>query len=508
MQINSNVGRANRLNDFLNYAMELPFNPGTSFLKMRTAILVLMGSLLVGVPSAKAVDWNAGPLFDTFPLTLETGHRTEAVGPLFYSEHRESDQTTWAVPPLLSHLQDPGTDSEEFDCLYPVLTYDRYGTEYRWQLFQLLNFAGGQNQAEQKARRFNLFPIYFQQRSEATNANYTAVFPFYGHLKNRILRDEIFFAMFPIYSQTRKKDVVTDNYLYPFFHRRHGNGLEGWQFWPFVGHEHKEITTKTNGFGDAQLVPGYDRRFVLWPIYFNQDAGLGTDNVQKQRAVLPLYSTLRSPQRDSTTVAWPFVTHITDREKKYTEWEVPWPLVVFARGEGKRTSRVWPFYSQAQTTNLESAFYMWPVYKYNRVHGDAVDRERTRILFFLYSDIVQKNVQTGRAQHRVDFWPLFTQRRDYDGRSRLQVLSLLEPLLPNSKSIERDYSPVWALWRSEKNPATSASSQSLLWNLYRRDADAKSRKCSLLFGLFQYQSGSEGKKLRLFYIPIVKSKAG
>ncbi|HEY9510201.1 MAG TPA: hypothetical protein VIV82_10100, partial [Verrucomicrobiae bacterium] len=215
----------------------------------------------------------------------------------------------------------------------------------------------------------------------------------------------------------------------------------------------------------------------------------------------------RSPMRDSTTVVWPFFTHITDREKKYTEWELPWPLIVFARGEGKTTSRVWPFFSQAQSTNLESAFYLWPVYKYNRVHGQLVDRDRTRILFFLYSDIQQRNLETGKAQRRIDFWPLFTHRRDYNGSTRLQVLSILEPLVPNSKSIERDYSPLWALWRSEKNPANDARSQSLLWNLYRRDATPDSRKCSLLFGLFQYQSSSDGKRLRLFYIPVVKTKS-
>jgi hypothetical protein len=31
------------------------------------------------------------------------------------------------------------------------------------------------------------------------------------------------------------------------------------------------------------------------------------------------------------------------------------------------------------------------------------------------------------------------------------------------------------------------------------------RKCSLLFGLFQYQFNAEGKKLRLLYIPLVKT---
>jgi len=31
-----------------------------------------------------------------------------------------------------------------------------------------------------------------------------------------------------------------------------------------------------------------------------------------------------------------------------------------------------------------------------------------------------------------------------------------------------------------------------------------SKKCSLLFGFFQYQSDSEMKRIRLFYIPVLK----
>jgi hypothetical protein len=57
------------------------------------------------------------------------------------------------------------------------------------------------------------------------------------------------------------------------------------------------------------------------------------------------------------------------------------------------------------------------------------------------------------------------------------------------------------LWRSEKNAHTQASSQSLLWNLYRRDSSPESKKCSLLFGLFQYQSSPTGTRWRVFYIP-------
>ncbi len=448
---------------------------------------------------------HAGLLFDESDLTLTPGHRTEALGPFFYEQERDTERI-WAVPPLLSSTRDAGVELKELDFLYPVLTYDRYGQQYRWQFFQLLSFAGGPTQTEIARNRFTLFPLYFQQRSSDPSQNYTALFPFYGHLKNRLFRDDIFFVMFPGYSETRKKDVITHNYLYPIFHLRQGDGLRGWQVWPLAGREHKEVTTRTNGFNEVQTIGGQDSLFVLWPLFLEETTGIGTDNPQWQQTSLPAYSLVRSPKRDSTTVLWPFFSRVDDREKKYCEWDLPWPFVVFARGEGKTTSRVWPFYSRAHSPTLESDFYLWPVYKYNRAHLDALDRSRSRILFFLYSDLTDKNSETGATRRRIDLWPLFTHRHEFNGNSRLQLLALLEPFLAGSHKIVRDYSPLWSLWRSESNPRTGASSQSLLWNLYRHEAGPASRRTSLLFGLVQHQANAEGKRLRLFYVSLGKTK--
>jgi hypothetical protein len=92
----------------------------------------------------------------------------------------------------------------------------------------------------------------------------------------------------------------------------------------------------------------------------------------------------------------------------------------------------------------------------------------------------------------------------------LQILAPVEPAVPDNRGIERNWSPLWSIWVSENNPKTGASSQSFLWNLYRHENAPTSKKCSLLFGLFQYQSDAEMKKLRLLYIPIFKthSKTG
>jgi hypothetical protein len=448
--------------------------------------------------------FHLGPLFNQSPLSLDIGQRTEIAGPVFYRQTKDTEKT-WAFPPLFSHDVDPGVESREDDFLYPLLTYEYYGQEYRWQFFELLSFAGGQEPDGNGERRFTIFPIYFQQRSPDASNNYTALVPFYGHINGRLFRDKIFFVMFPIYGQSQKNDIVTDNYLYPFFHLRHGDRLRGWQFWPVVGNEHKDVTTQTNGFGDVETIGGHDNFFALWPFYFKTTYGIGTDNPEKAWGVLPLYLQSRAPLRDATSVGWPFFSWIDERGRKYHEWQGPWPFVIFARGEGKTTSRIWPLFSWSHNKNQESDSYFWPVYTFKHAHTEAYDEQRTRVMFYLFENTKLKNLETGLEKQRLDAWPFFTYHRDFNGNSRLQILSLLEPALPDNSRIERNWSPVWSIWCSENNPKTGAGSRSLLWNLYRHDTSATGKNSSLLFGLFQYQSSAETKRLRLFYIPVFQS---
>ena len=452
--------------------------------------------------AATAEPVHAGFFYDRFPLVLADGERTEAAGPLYYNEQKDGDEQTWAWPPFYSHYTNSAIESYESDFLYPLLTSENYGKEHRWQFVELFSFARSEQPDGPRQNRFTVFPFYFQQRSADTNQDYTAFIPFYGHLKHRLFRDEIYFVMMPCFVETRKRDVVTDNYLLPIFDVRHGDGLKGWQVWPFAGQEHKVITYSTNGFGDVQLIPSHDSAFVLWPFYLKQDAGIGTDDPETFRASIPFYAVTRSPLRDSTSVIWPLFTWVDERGKKYHEWEGPWPFVIFARGEGKNTSRVFPLFSQSATTNMESDSYLWPLYQYHRLHVEALDQRRTRVLFYIYVNVTEKNVQTGKQKERLDMWPFFTWRQEADGKTQLQVLAPIESVLANNRGIERNWSPLWSIWRQEWNPRAGASSQSFLWNLYRREITPGTRKCSLLFGLFQYQSIGEAHKLRLFYLPV------
>lgn len=465
----------------------------------------------------------AGPAYTQFRLTLEPGFRTEAVGPFY------SDQETWEAPagwtvdpagpdrpsavqeavatlalaPFFSRVDRPALDSRSWDILYPLLTYDRYGQEYRLQLGQLISFSGGRYQEGTQTRTFSLMPFYYQRRSTDPALEYTAVWPFYGHLQNRLFRDEIRWVLWPLYVQTRKSDRVTDNYLAPFFHVRHGDGMRGWQFWPLYGQEHKEITTRTNRFGDPVETPGHDARFVLWPFYFCNDAGIGSTNPVRQRVLLPFYSFQLSPAKDTRTFLWPLgPTFLDARSDGYRQVSAPWPLIIFARGPGKTTDRVFPIFSHTRTTNTTSQSALWPLYWHRESRTASLVRNVTRVGAFLYHDSTDRSLiaATNNVRHRTDLWPLFAARQNFDGSTRLQLLAPIESLLGDNPSVARNWAPLWSLWRSENNARTGAASQSLLWNLYRNDRTPDTRRVSVLFGLVQYHRGPDGSGWRWLHL--------
>lgn len=447
-----------------------------------------------------------GPLVQEFGLTLSSGRRLEALGPLYY-EQDIGETSDWAFPPLMSRHVDRGTDSEEFDFLYPLLSYDRFGMEYRLHVFQLLAFSGGANVDGGKRERFQFFPFYLQQRSaDDPTRNYTSVLPFYGTMRNKLFRDRIHFVAFPLYVETQKRDVVTRNYVAPFFHIRTGEQLKGWQLWPLYGQEHKSMLTRTNEFGEAEVVPGHDKHFALWPLYSSAHTGIGSANPERSLLVLPFGAWQRSKNRDSTTYLWPFFSYVNDREKGYEEWGSPWPFVVTSKGKGKTGFRFWPIYGHARNESLDSRTVLWPLWRRTGAKSAAYERARTRGVMMLFSDLKEKNLASNQDRHRVDIWPLFSWRREWDGSQRFQALSLVEPFVPTSKSVERNFSHTWSIFRSESDPKSKRSSRSLLWNLYREEKGPESTKRSFLFGLYQCEGARGDQRHRLFYMRFGKGR--
>ncbi len=457
----------------------------------RVWLLLAMGFATV-LCVAKAASGKAG-----------FGDWDKVFGP-FYAAETESHTSRMTIPVLFSSERDSRLDSREWDVLYPLAGYDRYGKEWRLQFFQLVSFSGGSGQAGD-SKRTTVFPFYFRQVSADPEKNYWALFPFYGTVKGRFLRDEVKAAAFPLYVRTRKKDVVTDNYLAPFFHLRHGENLKGWQLWPLAGWEEKGMTARTNILGEESLVGGHRKLSIAWPFYFRDRTGLGTDRPQYQHVLLPFFSSLQSPGRDSFTAPWPVgltVTH--DRERKYREIGLPWPFIVFARGEGKTASRIWPLFGRASNKALTSNFYAWPIYRYRRLETSHAVEQRTRWFFFLFTEECKTQRRGQASVRRRDLWPLFTCRTTSAGERHFQALAFLEPLFPANETIPRHYSPLWSVWTSRRSAETGESSQSFLWNLYRRDAAKEGVRGAALFGLIRWQRTDSRRSLKILGLNIYR----
>ena len=414
-------------------------------------------------------------------------------------------EDSFAIPILFSRKKGSRPDHGEWDVLYPLMSYDRYGREWRWNFVQIFRMAGGEGRAG-KWKRATVFPFYFWQKSADPEKDYWALLPFYGTVKNRFGRDEVKTAAFPLYVRTRKKDVVTRNYLAPFFHLRRGDRLRGWQLWPLAGWETKGITTKTNILGESLLVGGHKKLTIAWPFYFRDRTGIGAENAKDQRALLPFFSSTRSAGRDSFTAPWPIGLTVTqDREKKYREIGLPWPFVVFARGEGKSASRLWPFFGTASNNKgLRSRFYVWPIYRRRTLETELIVERQTRWGFFLFAEKRKMQKDGGISTRERNLWPLFTWRASDDGGQRLQVLAVLEPFFPANETIERHYSPLWAVWRSSQSPGAKARSQSFLWNLWRREVDEERRRGAVLFGLVRWERTATQRSLKVLGLDVCR----
>lgn len=435
-----------------------------------------------------------GPLFSDVSLTLVPGAGIEAAGPLWATRETDGVHTT-RLSPLWAHETEPQLEREEWDILYPLISYDRFGTEHRLQIAQLLQFNGGTTVEGEVKQRQTLFPFYFRQKSSGGTNDYLAVLPFYGHLQNHLFRDKVRFVAAPLYVESEKRGVTTRNYLFPFFSLRSGGGVSGYQLWPIVGSETKTPTTRTNSLDELEVVPGHRRDFILWPFLLSENADIGGTNPTTNRFAAPFYLRTRSPETDFTW--WFGFSSRTNRVAQFQEWGYPWPILGRARGPGRHSNRFFPIWGRATNASMTSDFVAWPAYSHKLTRAGTLERERTRLLYFGWSDLREEDTASGRAFRRRDLWPLFTWRRDFEGRQQLRILAPVEPVLPANKGIDRLHAPLWSLWRSDFDPTRQRRSQSLLWNLWRRDQVGTTSNTSAFFGLVQTHRTDKGRTWRV-----------
>lgn len=437
---------------------------------------------------------NFAPLFIYSEDEERGGKGIDILGP-FFTYRRDSEEKDVAFRPLFYSKTKPA--QYRLDYLYPMGKYER--TDRRVEsYFRLIYSTDRDLEKEKPEKKERGFLLAFWGETEKGEP-YGGFFPLYGSLKNRFGRDEMNFFLWPIYSDSREGDNKTYTFLWPFFSYSEGTGREGFKFWPLGGYDRKEND--------------YQKTFFLWPFFHFEKRYLYTDDPTEINMVFPLYVSQTSSRRVQRSVLWPFFTHVRDDDDHYTQWDFPWPLVQWGKGDEKEIFRIFPVYGRKYWETYERGYILWPIYWYVHDKGDHYRRTLDRYLLLSKNEtkIWEKE---GKQERRLRVWPFFYWRQETDGSEYLYWPCLI-PV--DYEGYERNWVPLLSLYEYRRNPQ-GASESKFFWGVYvhRQNQVRDLYELSFLFtlyttedllyfsilkGLVEYLADGGKRALRLAYSP-------
>ncbi|RXK54643.1 hypothetical protein ESB00_01735 [Oleiharenicola lentus] len=461
----------------------------------RLARLAAACLLLAFVPLRAGED-NVWPLYVS--KADGTTESWQILGPLFFGNTADG-YTQEGLRPL--YLETTTGETTEGSFLYPFFTWRRQPDFQTFSFFQLLNNRSDYTAGGQADQRFDVWPFWFSRDTGDAETSYRALFPLHGTIKNRFGRDRIRFSAFPLYSHTEKAGRHVTHAPWPFLRFIEGDGHDGFEFWPFYGHVARE--------GD------YERQFWLWPFGYKSVRNLSEPEPTKQFGVLPFYSRETSPGYINENYAWPFFGY-SDRTLPYRYHETRWfwPFLVQGRGDDRMVNRWGPFYTHSVIKGTDKTWLLWPLYRNQRWTADGLAQDKTTFLFFLYWSLEQRSPDREvAAAHKTHLWPLFSAWDNGAGRRQVQALSPFEVFFPRNDTVRRLWSPLFALYRFDRQ-ADRSERHALLWNAvtWRRGpeerefhlgplagyrADANERRFALGRGLIGWRRAA-GQRWHLF----------
>ena len=418
--------------------------------------------------------WTFSPLFEYRTDPANDYKSLNIFGPIIKYEHKEN-MTDRALRPLFFLSTEDEREALRLDVLFPLFTYKHDDEAVSYRLFFIINYYSN-NTDDYSQRNFSLFPLLFYKKKGVSPRQY-AVFPFIGHYFNWLKRDEVTYYLFPVYSHTKRNGTYVDNYLWPFFARISGDtpGETGFKIWPLYGRSQK---------------PGvYRKSMFLWPFWMSEDLQQDSVNPISIRYSFPFYLYSETPVESRRTLFWPFFSYVDDRKKGYTEWNFPWPIFSYSRGDYQHGYRALPFISDMTGAGRRTRHFLWPLLKLEEHKIDTLIQQRTRVLFLLYTDLDEKEIGAEQSRrHRTMLWPLFGYRQE-KGVSHFYALALLEPIFQQSDGLIRNWSPLWRIYQKKWDQQGNSVS-SVLWNLYWHERSSEGVAWEL-FPIFSYKHEAE-----------------
>jgi len=462
--------------------------------------LLLLGSWVSGCATLSPAPRreNFAPLFIYSEDEERDGKAIDILGPLF-TYRKDTQETDLAFRPFFywEKEEKEGVKSTQLEYLYPLGKYKRTEREVESYFMPFFSTRRDLTQKETEKKERGFLLAFWGETDKGES--YGGFFPIYGNLKNRFGHDELNFLLWPIYSDSRDGESRTYTFLWPFFSRSEGGGRDGFKFWPLGGYDRKEND--------------YDKTFFLWPIFHFEKRYLYTDDPTEINMAWPFYVSSTSSKRVSRSVIWPLFNYTHDEDDHYTQWDFPWPILQWAKGDEKSIFRIFPIYGHKYWEDYERGYILWPIYWYYKEEDDQHKKVLNRYLL-LSKDQTEVWKNEGQQERRLRIWPLFYYRQEKEGA----VYSYWPCLIPvDFGGFERNWVPLLSLYEYRRNPKGESESK-FLWGFYvhRQNAYRELFELSffltyytaedlsyfsLLKGFLEYRADGTKRALRVLYSP-------
>jgi hypothetical protein len=422
----------------------------------------LFAGLLAAAPAAE-FERNLWP----GPVTQITQEGStasvETLGPLLFSKTLADGGVTSGFRPF--YVQTRAADGELRQALfiYPLFAYAADETTSRWSVFELVKRSTRKADAPppkgsfSEPDTFEVWPFWFSRReSQDPAANYQALFPIAGTIKNRFGYQKLSWTLFPFYVQSEKRDVVTTATPWPFVRTTRG-AATGFALWPLFGWQ--------DGPGQST------QRFYLWPLGYSNtqpaSANAASDaRSTRQLGFLPFYTREEGDGFINENFAWPFFGY-TDRTApyRYHETRYFWPFFVQGRGDDRFRNRWGPFYTHSIVKGYDKTWVLWPVYREARWTDEGLTQTKRQVLFFLYNSLEQESAANPSLPHaqKTHVWPFYSVWDNGAGHRQFQIFSPFEVFFPSNDKVRQVWTPLAAVYRYDR-PAPGNVRHSFLWN--------------------------------------------
>jgi hypothetical protein len=437
---------------------------------------------------------NFAPLFIYSEDEKREGTALDVLGP-FFTYRKDRQEEDLAFRPLFYSKTEP--TQYRLDYLYPMGGYERTKTRLH-SYFHFIYRTDRDLTREPTEKKERSFLLAFWGDTDKGEP-YGGFFPLYGNLKDRFGRDEMNFFLWPVYSDSREGQDMTYTLLWPFFTYSEGSKRQGFKFWPLGGYDRKKND--------------YEKAFLLWPIFHHEKRYLYTDDPTEINMVWPLYVSSASSKRVSRSVIWPFFNYTYDEDAHYTQWDFPWPILQWAKGDERSIFRVFPIYGRKYWQGVERGYILFPFYWYIHEGDDRYEKRLDRYLLFSKNETTVWK-KDGQGERRLRVWPFFYYREEREGN----VFLYWPCIIPvDFEGYERNWAPLLSLYEYRRDPQGGSESK-FLWGIYvhRQNAARELYEVSffltyytaqdlayfsLLKGLLEYRSDGPKHALRLFYSP-------